>query len=345
MPSKPTTNPLTRRLFAALAVLLAASLLTGSAFAADLTKVSLRLKWLASAQFVGYYVAEDKGWYKAAGLDLTINPGGPNIIGENLVAAGTDTFGHAGGAASLIQARAKGLPIIGIGMLFQETPYRFIALPKSGIKKFSELKGKTVSTWFTGPQFILQGLLKAQGVSPDEVHIQAQAASMEPFLQGKVDVAIATLYDELPVLKRQGVTDLVVFNPADMGVNLPNEAMIVNEKFAKENPKLVQGFLDASLRGWVYALTHRKEAIDILMKSLPTGNRVHQEDELEQIPALMLYGKGKTEGLGYVDMKALAFTNKFLLDNGVIKEPVDVAKAVDLSFWEHVPAKDKKVAN
>ncbi|MFI4986586.1 MAG: ABC transporter substrate-binding protein, partial [Alphaproteobacteria bacterium] len=293
-----------RRLFTALAILLGASLVASSAFAADLTKVSLRLKWLASAQFIGYYVAKDKGWYEAGGLDLAINPGGPNIIGENLVASGADTFGHAGGAASLLQARAKGLPIIGIGMLFQQTPYRFIALPKSGITKFTELKGKTVSTWFTGPQFILQGLLKSQGVPPDQVQIQAQAASMEPFLQGKVDVAIATLYDELPVLKRQGVTDLVVFNPADMGVNLPNEAIIVNEKFAKENPKLVQAFLDASLRGWVYALAHQQEAIDILMKSLPGGNRVHQEDEIAQIPALLLYGKGKSEGLGYVDMKA-----------------------------------------
>ncbi|MFI4987797.1 MAG: ABC transporter substrate-binding protein, partial [Alphaproteobacteria bacterium] len=88
-----------------------------------------------------------------------------------------------------------------------------------------------------------------------------------------------------------------------------------------------------------------QEAIDILMKSLPGGNRVHQEDEIAQIPALLLYGKGKSEGLGYVDMKALEFTDKFLVDNGVIKEPVDVAKAVDLSFWEHVPAKDKTAAN
>jgi NitT/TauT family transport system substrate-binding protein len=320
-------------------------LLADSALAQQLTNVSLRLKWLASAQFAGYYVAKDKGWYAAEGLNLTINPGGPNIIGENLVASGTDTFGHAGGAASLLQARSKGLPIIGIGMLFQETPYRFIALPKSGIRKFSDLRGKTLSTWFTGPQFILQALLKSQGIPLDQVHIEAQATSLEPFIQGKVDAAIATVYDELPVLRRQGITDLVIFNPAEMAVNLPNEAIIVNENFAKDHRNLVQSFLNASLRGWVYALTHKKEAIDILMKSLPGGNRQHQEDEIEQIPALMLYGHGKTDGIGYIDMSTLEFTNKFLVDNSVITSSVDVPKSVDVSYWQRVPDQDKKVAD
>ena len=312
-------------------------------FAQGLTKVSLRLKWLASAQFIGYYVAKDKGWYAKEGLDLTINPGGPNIIAENLVAAGTDTFGHAGGAASLLQARSKGLPIVAIGMMFQETPYRFIALDKSNIKSIADFKGKTVSTWFTGPQFILQGLLKSQKVPLDQVKIIAQSASIVPFTQGQVQVATATLYDELPVLRRDGIKNLTVFNPADYGVNLPNEVLIVNEKFAKEKPALVQGFLNASLRGWVYALAHPKEAIDILMKSLPGGNRVHQEDEMAELPKLLTYGKGKTEGLGYVDVKALEFTDKFLVDNGVIQKPVDVKSAVNLSFWDKVPAEYKKV--
>jgi len=336
-------NPRRWTAAAVAAIVVAAALVAGSAAAQELTKASLRLKWLASAQFVGYYVAKDKGWYAEEGIDLTINPGGPNIIGENMVAAGTDTFGHAGGAATLLQARSKNLPLVGIAMLFQETPYRFVALPESGITTFKDLEGKTVSTWFTGPQFMLQGLLKSQGISPDDVNIQAQAASMVPFTEGEVDVATVTLYSELPVLRREGVTDLVVFNPAEMGVNLPNEVIIVNEETAKDNPELVQGFLDASLRGWTYALAHPEEAIDILMKSLPGGNRVHQEDEIEQLPKLLLYGGGKTEGIGYIDKEALEFTNQFLVENGVIDAPVDVEEAVDLSFWDNVPEEYKKV--
>jgi NitT/TauT family transport system substrate-binding protein len=330
-------------LFSAIMAMIAVLLMPGAANAQNLTKASLRLKWLASAQFLGYYVAKEKGWYAAEGLDLTINPGGPNIIGENLVGAGTDTFGHAGGAASLLQARSKGLPIIGIAMLFQETPYRLVALPKSGIKDFKQFEGKTISTWFTGPQFIVQALVKSQGIPIDKVKIQAQAASMEPFLQGQVDIATVTSYNELQVLRRAGVKDLQIFNPADVGINLPNEVLIVNETFAAANPKLVQGFLNASLRGWVYAINNKKESIDILMKSLPGGNRVDQEDEMEEIPKLMLYGEAKTKGIGYIDVKALEFTNKFLVDNGVLSNLIDVNKAINLTFWEQVLAANKIV--
>ena len=332
-----------RQVWGATVLALAVSLcVSGPAEAKDLEKASVRLKWLPAAQFAGYYVAKDKGWYEAEGIDLTINPGGPNIIGENLVGAGTDTFGHGGGAASLLQARAKQLPIIGIGMLFQETPYRFVALPKSGIAKFADLKGKKISTWFTGTQFILQGLLKKEDLL-STVQVVPQAASMQPFLQGQVDAATVTIYNEMQVLKRDGVTNLVTFNPADMGVNLPNESIIANEKVVRENPKLVQAFLNASLRGWVYALTHPGEAVDSVMKAAPSTNRVNHEDEIVELPKLMLYGDGASKGIGYLDMKQLEFTDKFLVESGVLKEPVDLAKAVDTSFWEKVPAKDKIV--
>ena len=74
---------MTVRSFAlALLALFTTPLLTGAASAQELTKASLRLKWLVAAQFAGYYVAKDKGWYAQEGIDLTINPGGPNTKGQ-----------------------------------------------------------------------------------------------------------------------------------------------------------------------------------------------------------------------------------------------------------------------
>jgi len=311
--------------------------------AAELTPASLRLKWLPQAQFIGYYVAKAKGWYADEGIDLSINPGGPNIIAENMVGSGTDTFGHGGGAASLLQAREKGLSILCIGMLFQETPYRFVTLEKSGIRQFSDVKGKTVSTWFTGPQFMLQAMLRANHIEPRDVKIEAQATSMTPFMEGKVDMAIVTVFNEALVLKRRGVTPAMVFNPAEMGVNIPNESLIVSERVAKENPKLVQGFLNASLRGWSYALTHQEEAVDILLAAAPNADRTEQKEQLHEIMSLMVYGQAKTKGIGYVDPDQLAFTNRFLVENGVLKAPVDLKAAVDTSFWDKVAPAEKVV--
>jgi NitT/TauT family transport system substrate-binding protein len=330
--------------FVALSTLILTAICSVPSQAAELTPASLRLKWLPQAQFIGYYVAKAKGWYADEGIDLTINPGGPNIISENMVASGVDTFGHGGGAASLLQAREKGLGIVGIGMLFQETPYRFVVLEKSGIKKFTDIKGKTVSTWFTGPQFMLQGMLQANKIDVKDVKIEAQANSMVPFIEGKVDMAIVTVYNEALFLKRRGVTPSESFNPADMGFNIPNDSIFVNEKVAKDNPKLVQGFMNATLKGWAFALNHQDEAIDILLKVAPNADRNEQKDQLQKLVPLITYGEAKQKGVGYLDEKQMEFTYKFLRENEVLKTAVDVKAAIDTGFWEKVPAANKVVA-
>jgi len=315
------------------------------ASAAELKPASVRLKWLPQAQFIGYYVAKAKGWYEEEGIDLTINPGGPNIIAENMVAAGNDAFGHGGGAASILQAREKGLGIVGIGMLFQQTPYRFVALEESGIKSVEDLKGKSVSTWFSGPQFILSAMLRSQGVDPAEVDIQAQANSMVPFIEGQVDMATVTVYNEGLYLKRNNVEPAVTLNPAEFNVNLPNESIIVNEDVLKDDPELVQGFLNASLRGWSYALANQEEAVDILLDQAPTLKKQEQMEQLEQLVPLLLYGAAEEQGVGYIDKAQMEFTNEFLVENQVLKGPVEVDAAIVESFWNNVPADKKVVGN
>lgn len=323
------------------AAIVALAVLGSGAATAEPTAASLRLKWLPQAQFIGYYVAKAKGFYNDENIALTINPGGPNIIAENMVASGVDTFGHGGGMASLLQARERGLPIVGVGMLFQETPYRLVALEKSGIKKFSDLKGKTISTWFTGPQFMVQAMLKANGIDQRDVKLEAQANSMVPFIEGKVDVATVTVYNEALILKRRNVTPSISFNPAEMGVNLANESIIVSEGTIQKDPDLVQRFLRASLRGWVYAMTNKDEAMDILLKEVPTLNRTEQMETLAELPPLLTYGEAGTKGIGFLDRKNLAFSQSFLLENGAMKKPVDLATAVNTTFWEKIPDKDK----
>jgi len=332
------------RVFAALCVVALTGVLASESRSAELTPASLRLKWTPQAWYAGYYVAKAKGWYADQGIDLTINPGGPNIIAENLVAAGADTFGNGGGAASLLVAREKGLPLVGIGMLHQQTPYRFVALEGSNIKKLSDLKGKTVSTWFTGPQFMLQAMLKSNGINPRDVQIEAQGPSMDPLIQHKVDVAIVTVYNEALVLKRRGILPAAIFNPADMGVNLPNESIITSEKVVRESPNLVQGFMNATLQGWKFALENPDETTAILAREIPGLKPAELKEQLAEILPLMTYGKAKHTGVALVDRDAMEAADKFLVENGVLKKPVDVNAAIDARFWNKVPADQKVVS-
>jgi NitT/TauT family transport system substrate-binding protein len=320
-----------------------ALVLAAPAAHAELAKASVRLKWLAQAQFAGFYVGLAKGYYKAEGIDLTINPGGPNLVAENLVAGGSDQFGLAGGEESLLASRDKALPVVGLAVLHERTPFGFVVKGDSPIKKFEDVRGKTASAWFTGAQFVLYGMLAARGVPQSEVTILPQQVSMTPFIKGDVDMAAVTYYNEALVLKEQGITGLRVFEPEDYGITIPRDILITSEKMIAEQPALVQGFVTATFRGWKDALEHPAEAIDIVLKAAPGLERPHQEAMLAEISKLMQAGKAPTEGLGVIDPTVLAFVNKFLTEAKVLKAPVDLAKAVDTSFWAKVPLADKKL--
>ena len=338
-----TTLPATLRNIAAAGLLAGAVLAGGAADAnAELYKASVRLKWLAQAQFAGFYVGIAKGYYKDAGIDLTINPGGPNLVAENLVAGGSDQFGQAGGTESLLASREKELPVVGLGVMHQVTPFGFAVKADSPIKTFDDVRGKKASAWFTGAQFVLQSMITSRGIPLSEVTIVPQQVSMTPFIKGDIDMAAVTFYNELNTLKAQSVP-VRLFIAEDYGVTVPRDTLITSEKMIAENPQIVQGFMVATFKGWKTALQNPKEAIDILMEAAPGLERPHQEAMLAEIHKLMVAGKAGTEGMGVVDPKALAFVNTFLVDNKVLKAPVDLAKAVDTRFWDKVPLADKKL--
>jgi len=303
-------------------------------------KASVRLKWVTQAQFVGFYVAKAKGFYDAEGLDLTINAGGPNLNGETLVASNSDTFAVAGGLENLLAGRAKGLPIVGIGVMLQRTPSAYVTLAGSGIKSPQDFKGKTVSTFFSGAHNTLYAMLAKTGVPQDDVKVIPQAVSLAPFLDKQVDVATVMLFNEMITLRNRGV-DLTVFRAEDFGVNFPNDMIITNETTIKERPKLVQGFLNASLRGWKYALENQAEAIDILLKVAPGLDRKHQTAMLAEYAKLVTADRGATDGIGVPDMERLNAVRAFQVDRKAVA-PVPMESAVNRTFWEAVPVADKK---
>ena len=168
-------------------------------------RVSLQLKWLHQAQFAGYYVAEEKGYFAEEGLEVDIKPGGPDVDPEKLIAHGTDDFAQAGGVESLLAARDIGLPVVAIGAVFQKIDVVFIAKRQSGITKLTDLSERTVSTWYTGVHLILRALLRESGLDPSKIVEVPQAESMMPFLHDEVAVAAATFFNQLPMLRAQGL--------------------------------------------------------------------------------------------------------------------------------------------
>lgn len=326
-----------------LAVVAASMALLSALPASAAEKVSVRLKWLAQAQFAGFYVAKAKGFYDQAGLDLTINPGGPNLNVETLVASGNDTFGLAGGTETVLLAREKGLPLVCIGVTVQKTPFTYVAYKDSGITKVQDFAGKKVATWFTGTQYTLYSMLASAGVKQADLTIVPQSGSMAPFVEKQFDVAAATYYNELNTLKEQGLGDkLVLIKPDDYGVVVQQDTVLVSEKYRNEKPQQVQAFMNATVKGWKYALQNKKEAIDIIMAASPSLNRPHQEAMLDEFEKLVKAGKGGSDGILAIDLPTVEKMQTQLVGYKALKAPADLSKAYDASFWTQVPAADKK---
>ncbi|MGE0850100.1 MAG: ABC transporter substrate-binding protein [Hyphomicrobiaceae bacterium] len=335
-------DPLGKTIRRVLAFSMGLGLLLGGLPAAAQEKASVRLKWLPQAQFAGIYMAKEKGFYLAEGIDMTINPGGPNISAEALVAAGTDQFAQGGGVDSQVTSRAKNLPLVTIGIMHQKTPFVFISHADSGIKAVKDFKGKKVSVWFTGAQFVLYSMLAQNGLAQSDVTIQPQQVALTPFLDRQVDVVAATLYNEMNTIKARKVS-VNIIAAEDSGITMPRDPLMTSEKVIQERPKLVQGFVNATLRGWKYAFQNKKETVDVLLRIAPTLDRAHQEAMLVSAEEVTLAGAGKSQGIGYIDMPAVEKAHKVLLDNKAIDSPIDLSKAFDDRFWKAAPDADKKM--
>jgi NitT/TauT family transport system substrate-binding protein len=125
-------------------------------------------------------------------------------------------------------------------------------------------------------------------------------------------------------------------------VVVQQDTVLVSEKYRNEKPQQVQAFMNATIKGWKYALQNKKEAIDIVMAAAPSLNRAHQEAMLDEFEKLVKAGKGGTDGILAIDLPTVEKMQTQLVGYKALKAPADLSKAYDASFWNQVPAGDKK---
>src|SRR5437764_9104103 len=206
------------------------ALLVGEGAGQSADKVTLQLKWVTQAQFAGYYAAKAKGFYTAEKLDVTIRPGGPDIVPEQVVAGGGAQFGI-DWLPSLLSARDQGAPLTNIAQVFAHSGMRELAFKTSGIKGPADLRGRKVAVWFGGNEFELLATLEKYKIDKNrDVTLVQQPFDMNLLLQKQVDAAAAMTYNELKQVLEAGVKaeDLVVID-----FNREGTAMLEDGIFAK----------------------------------------------------------------------------------------------------------------
>jgi NitT/TauT family transport system substrate-binding protein len=286
--------------------ILLGGLAAGSANAAE--KVTIQLKWVTQAQFAGYYVAQAKGYYKDADLEVTILPGGPDIAPPQVITGGgADVI--IDWMPSALAAREKGVPLVNISQPFKKSGLEMTCRAETGIKKPIDLKNRTVGVWFAGNEYpflswMSKLKIKTDG-SPGGVKMLKQGFNVDPLIQKQADCISTMTYNEYWQVIDAGFkpSQLVVFKYEDEGVATLEDGLYVLEgKLADGNfVNRMAKFVKASMKGWDYARKNVDDATKIVLAADTTGAQTekHQKRMMGEIAKLLDTGDGKLNPADY----------------------------------------------
>jgi ABC-type nitrate/sulfonate/bicarbonate transport system substrate-binding protein len=249
MPGWPTrSSRLTRR--QALAGLGAAAIIPTRGLAKDLQTLSMQSAYINDSEFLGYYVAIDKGFYRQEGLDLHYLPGGPDIIPESALLSGTADIALTEPDTTIQAILHQGAPFRIIGAQFQTSPMGIISLDSAPVRRAADLIGKTVSVSAVS-RYLIHAFLRLNGIAPGQVRIVPDSQSSPvALLSGAVDAACGFVTDFPFAVRQQGRTP-VVFLLADGGLPLFNDTVVVREDTLAGKRSALVAWLKASRRGWI----------------------------------------------------------------------------------------------
>ncbi len=303
-------------------------------------KVTLQSKWVVQGQFAGYYAALDQGFFDEENLDVTIKPGGPDIVPEQVVLGGQAEFGI-NWLDSLLATRDKGQNIVNIAQVFTRSGMTEITWKDTGLEEITDLRGKKVGVWLGGNEHKLFAALNKNGIDPQQdTEIVAQPFDMNLFLGRQIDAAAAMTYNELAqVLETKNpdtgqlytLDDLNVMKMSDLGTGALEDGVFVREDWIADeaNQDIAKRFLKASFRGWIYCRDNPEDCLRIVLDNGPTLGEGHQRWQLNEINALIWPAP---QGIGVMEPESWAITKQIALDGKVIKQPAsDDAYRTDIA--------------
>ncbi len=282
-------------------ILAAAAAMGVAAPALAQDEVRLQLQWVTQAQFAGYYVALDQGFYDEEGLDVTILAGGPDIAPPQVLAGGgADVMLN--WMPSALAARENGLPVVNIAQPFKSSGLMLTCWKDTGITGPQDFRGRTIGVWFFGNEYPFLSWMSQEGIptegGEDGVTVLKQGFNVDPLLQRQADCISTMTYNEYNQVLEAGVSpdELITFKYEDMGVATLEDGMYVLESNLDDpafTDKMVR-FVRASMMGWKWAEENPLEAAMIVLDYDETGAQTegHQIAMMEEIAKLTAGSNG-----------------------------------------------------
>jgi len=330
-----------------LLLLLSALLFSAAVQAQKLTPVRFALDWRFEGPAAPYLVAIDKGYYKAEGLDVSIDPGTGSVEGINRVASGAYEMGFAD-INILVKYRdnPRNLPVKMVMMVYDTPAFSIITLKKNGIAKPKDLEGKTLGApaadgaWAQWPIFVQANRIDAARVKVDNIGFPVR----EPMLaQGKVDAITGFWFSSFMNLKAQGIAadDIVVLHMRDWGLDLYGNGIIANPDFLRFSPKAVAGFVRGTIKGIQETLRSPDTAIDSVMSRNPIAKRDVELERLKLSLARNFVSPDvRKNGLGGIDVKRL---ERSIEQIGLTFQYGNKPKAADIFTSQYLPPREQRL--
>ncbi|TKB96340.1 ABC transporter substrate-binding protein [Pedobacter cryophilus] len=253
----------------------------------DLKPINLQLKWHHQFQFAGFYAAQIKGFYKKHGLDVNIIEGGINKPPLKQVLSGSADFGVTG--SDILYEYIKGKKVKVTSVIFQHSPYVLMTLKTSNIRTLSDLVGKRIMVSEDQGWLLLRALFFREGIDLASTQLLPHSWNNEDLINGKADAFTAYSTAEPEQLRQLGYQTSLI-KPSDYGLDFYGDLIFTSETYAQENSETVEAFNKASIEGWEYALSHKQEIINYILKlpgvkkrGITENNLLFEADETEKL--------------------------------------------------------------
>ena len=268
-------------------ICLLSGLVVGMANAKDqLQPAKIQLKWSHQFQFAGYYAALHRGFYREEGLDVTIKPGGPQVLVDDEVLSGRADFGVLG--SELIQMRTSGKPLVLLAVIMQHSPRAIIVRADSGINAPADLVGRQLMINLN-EDTEFRAMLTAEGIPYEKLSITPKDKTAEAkFIEGKIDGLNGSIGNQPIIFQGAGIP-VKTIRPISYGIDFYGDSLFTSESHVNDHPEQVEKFRRATLKGWYYAMENIEEIVDLIVAEYSPGkSREHLLFEAEAIRKLIL---------------------------------------------------------